>query len=357
MVRRARPGTLKLRPFSARVLKKLFHGTLADEAVETHELWEGTETQQLPAITLPGELDRIRKINELSTDELQNAWMAEGVQVHPPTIAYRLRNVLVMDGSVYGCRSFDKLRDRSRSLMNFGEIERFQDGQLCTAIYIERFFGHWITDGLPLEILAHERQQAAITLIRAPWMHEVGYREIISLRSRPVETAYFENLWIVDDRGLNRGRIGRLEKVRSRVRQAVGTKGPTHVFIRRGNTGVSRALVNEEEIVSSLEARGFTILNPEASSARQIAAALTNVRIVVLVEGSAQGHVSLCAPAHCVRVMIQPPERFNAIGKAYSDGLGQRFAIVVPDMAQQGFYQPLDALLRTIELAERSLSV
>jgi hypothetical protein len=112
--------------------------------------------------------------------------------------------------------------------------------QLCSNYVIERYFGHWATDGLVLELLAAQRSVPGLKLAGTPWMHEPGYRELCGLPVTRSDNAWIERLWVIDDRGINDGWISRIEELRRRVRSVVAPNGPKRVMLTRGTLGAKR---------------------------------------------------------------------------------------------------------------------
>jgi hypothetical protein len=221
--------------------------------------------------------------------------------------------------------------------------------QLCTDYFIDRYFGHWASDGLVLELLAAQRSISGLKLAGTPWLHEPGYRELVGLKVKQSHHARIERLWIIDDSGINDGWISRIEELRRRVRSVVAPKGPKRVMLTRGMLGTKRNLVNSSEVHEALNRLGFDIVNPELETARGIAEKLCGAGIAIAVEGSAQNHCWLAMPGESTFVAIQPPTRFNTWAKVTADAVGINFAFVVADPHPDGFCLPTDRLLRTID--------
>jgi hypothetical protein len=226
--------------------------------------------------------------------------------------------------------------------------------QLCTGYFIDRYFGHWATDGLVLELLAAQRSVSGLKLAGTPWLHEPGYRELVGLKVKQSHHARIERLWIIDDSGINDGWISRIEELRRRVRSVAAPNGPAPnapkcVMLTRGTLGAKRNLVNSSEVQAALVRLGFDIVNPELETARGLAEKLCGVEIAVAVEGSAQIHCWLAMPGGSTFVAIQPPARFNTWAKMTADAVGINYAFLVADPHPDGFCVPIDRLLRTID--------
>jgi hypothetical protein len=221
--------------------------------------------------------------------------------------------------------------------------------QLCSNYVIERYFGHWATDGLVLELLAAQRSISGLKIAGAPWMHEPGYRELCGLQVTRSDNAWIDRLWVIDDRGINDSWISRIEELRRRVRSVAAPNGPKRVMLTRGTLGAKRELVNSPEVEAALIRLGFDIVDPELETARSIAEKLCGVEIAITVEGSAQSHCWLAMPRQSSFVAIQPPTQFNLWPKMNADAIGINFAFVVADPHPEGFCLPTDRLLRIID--------
>jgi hypothetical protein len=221
--------------------------------------------------------------------------------------------------------------------------------QLCSNYVIERYFGHWTSDGLVLELLAAQRSVPGLKTAGTPWLHEPGYRELCGLAVTRSGNAWVDRLWVIDDRGINDGWISRLEELRRRVRSVAAPNGPKRVMLTRGSLGVKRNLVNSSVVQEALVHIGFDIVNPELETARSMAEKLRGVEIAIAVEGSVQNHCWLSMPRQSTFVAIEPPTRFNTWCKMIADSIGINFAFVVADNHPEGFCLPTDRLLRTID--------
>jgi capsular polysaccharide biosynthesis protein len=124
----------------------------------------------------------------------------------------------------------------------------------------------------------------------------------------------------------------------------------------RGVSGTQRALANEAEIVSALARRGVVILQAEALSARELVDKLFGARLVISTEGSQLSHALFTLRDDGGILVIQPPDRFFTSHMDWARALELRFGIAVGKPAEDGFYLPLDDLLRSIEAMEANVT-
>lgn len=304
------------------------------------------------AISLPGEFQRAQS-SIITTDMAQQRrWLEPGFSRHGATICYRVDNASLVDGSVIARSYFDQIA--TVKAVRGQRLVHIDEAALVSSDVIYRYFGHWILDGLCLERLAFDQHLMPISITREPWLHEIEYRRLAAMPPPPAPRRLkIGKLWVIDDRGLNAGRAKRAQTLNASVRANFRSTRPTRLFLGRGTQGKARDLVNEAEVVAALEKRGFERIEPETMSAKDIAFLLSTSQIVVGVEGSALSHTNIASPPGCVILNIQPPDRFNALGKKNADALGQRYAYTVAEPREGGrFHQPIHSLLKTIDLIE-----
>lgn len=343
----------RLRPLTARIRGKLLgKASVETRATEIVERAPALARWQPAAIALPDEFDRVTAVQEETTLEEEMSRLRAGTRQHGATVAYRLDNALVGCGTVYfdgGYHIIDK-RATYRTLPR--AIEHYAQAQICTNPVVERYFGHWVRNGSLLELLAEQRSMPALTHTGKPWPHEPGYRALLELPANPVVHARINQLWMIDDRGINDGWIARFEELRKRARRMAKTDGPKRVMLRRGKLGVPREMINRPNVIDALVARGFEIMDPEALSVVEITEKLAHAEIAVFVEGSVQSHCLLAMPGGSALLAIQPSNRFNSHAKIYADALGMHWGYVVAEAEGSSFRLPIDRLLHTLDLME-----
>jgi capsular polysaccharide biosynthesis protein len=338
------PVTSRLR---ARLISPL---PLLEIAEEVCELEPGSTFECPPPISLPGELDRVTAFEGEAKAQIKR--LHERTRVEGPTLSYRLPNAILADFTVYCGDRYRVFRPGHKRAVLFGAADEFEQAQLCTTSCAESYFGHFLREALPLELLAKQREMSPLGFRRQPWLHENEYRRLLHMESSHSRYARVANLWITDERTLNSGWVSRYEELRARLRASTTPAGGEPVFIRRGVLGDARNLQNEDELCDNLTRLGFRIITPEAISAEDIAGALLNSRLVVCVEGSAQQHAFLAMPSGGAIVSIQPPRRFNTIAKIIADRIGVQFVFHVAEETGDGFRVDFGRLQKTLDLIQ-----
>ena len=128
------------------------------------------------------------------------------------------------------------------------------------------------------------------------------------------------------------------------------SSGDTYVYLRRGRTGVVRTIANEDDIIDALVKRGFQVVDIASDSLNSIIETLLRSKIVVSLEGSHLAHWIYTAPQNGGLLVMQPADRFIALQRAYAECLGIKYAFVVGDVTNAGYYFPPADILRTVDL-------
>jgi len=324
-------------------------------AIERIELHPADQSQALLAIALPGEFHRVGTVEPSSTLTQQRRYAEDTNLSHGATVAYRIDNAILADHTLYSSGAYETFRPGGKRVVLTGAYDEFPEAQLCTYPSSSIYFGNWLREALTSELLAKQRGLPPLSFKKAPWLHEPGYRKMLGLQGMQISFARVGRLWVIDDRGLNAGWVKRFRELRTRVRTTVKPRGPTHVFLARGRRGTSRELLNARAISDLLVARGFVVIEPELLSPQEIVDALGSARIVITVAGSAINHAHYSVPEGSGILVIEPPDRFNAMHRVLTSFTAIRFGYVVGDPAVGGFSLQPDRLLKTLDYLETSL--
>ena len=308
-----------------------------------------------PAIFLDNDLDKITAVMEDTTMEQEMARIRGGEIEHAATVAYRISDCELLDGSLYKGSVRFPLNKQPEHLVGAEVNEFISEGALAGSYYGSFYFGHWLTDDLTLYFAA-EPLGKPVTPARLPYSHELGYRNILDIQPHSVTRARFASLVIFDDFGQNAFKRKRYEDIRTRLlKVSPATTGP-QVFIRRGHQGAARALTNASEIEHILLSQGFHILDPEHSTVDEIVKTLSGARLVVGLEGSHMLHCIYTMAQNGGICILQPPYRFNNVLKNYSDCLGMTYGFVTGRACEGGFSINSSELLQVLDKIDSALS-
>jgi hypothetical protein len=357
-----------VRPLTSRIGSRLFRRDLQSIASDAVELAPPNRRYRPPAIALPDELERVSFFHEWTPDrdEIRRntlEHLTEGEDVHPATIVYRVDDVFVADGCVYGAWELSVItREKRRPLLS-GEVERVKEAQLCTTHAGSVYFGDWLMVDTPIQLMAVQRGIAPLSVAIQTFGHEPDYRSRFNLPppKRPQSIVHAESLWIVkgNDNGMTEDRLARYATLRERVRKP-NASAARRIFIDRGSwsQGKGRGLRNRDEILKSLTARGFGAIYPETMTVDEISEALSSAEICVGIEGSAMCHAALLMPQGACLLAFVPEDRFLSFLKWFTDAFDGRYAYVIgkratpdaPDLTVD-----VDRLNATLDLVERAL--
>jgi hypothetical protein len=310
--------------------------------------------QRLPAIFLPGQLERVEAVQEETSREFEFGRVLGGRVEHAATLGYELADAVIAGGSVFARGMRLPLLPGTFGPASLGPVDdRIAEASLVCSYVGNRYFAHWLLDDCPLQLLARKHAEP-LAVLRPEFRHEADYARVLDLGVRRVRRVRVGRLLVFQDYGQNTGKRQRLGLLRA---AAAGSRGPgappRGVYLRRGLSGVVRPLANEAEIEERLARRGFDIVDPETSGAEQILEKCRGVRTVVGVEGSQMAHgiLTVAAPDGVV-VALQPPWRFNNLFKDFADCIGFRYALLVGARHPGGFRVDADELERTLDLSE-----
>ncbi len=210
-----------------------------------------------------------------------------------------------------------------------------------------------MTDNLTLELAAKELAEPIICEHK-PYNHAADYRKFFGLQAQTFRQVRCGELIIIEDVSQNDYKRKRYNLLRNRLKKVGGDKSGHGVMILRGTSGQHRVLVNESEVAQYLVInRGFTIIDPQCMSVKEIIGGIQNAKIVVGVEGSTMAHGLFSIADGGTICTLQPHYRFSSLYKEHTDCIGLHFAYVVGYPAPQGFTINLDELGKTLDLIER----
>jgi capsular polysaccharide biosynthesis protein len=275
--------------------------------------------------------------------------------VHMPTVAYLLRDVSLAGAFCYcGRHKIDlyppgQLPSNSTEAAEFGQL----DHCVLAGTYAgARWYGHMLHDDLPLQMAATSIGQPILNARRI-YSHEPGWRGAFDLLI-PTRYHHFfaREMIVISDFSQNRYKQDRLRAMRQKL---AGRPKALHrrVYIRRGAGGTKRVLINEAEVVSSLERQlGFSTFCPDGLSVSEIIDLCNGAELVVSVEGS-----HAVPPMYTVAdggkvIFLFPPNRVTSLMPKVFRTAGVRCATFIGDTygnGQEEFTVNAEELVRFVE--------
>lgn len=328
-------------------------GPLSDLAHETIEVAPEETAPTQPAIYPDGAMDKITGLSPWRSWPDENELITGAPRHHVATKAFVVDDVIISGPFVYkGAARYDPGYGEARLWQPSVETRKFDEAVLVSSYAGSRFFGPFLKDSLPQELLPDDGAQK-IAMRTRPYDHEAGYRALFDLPAPPlVERARVRRLTYYQDFGQNAGKAARYQMLHDRLRanaQQGDRRSPVGVYLKRGQTGETRILANESALERCLADIGFDIIEPAHLEADEIARRTLDAPIVVSVEGSHISHVSYSMAPTGTLLVLQPPDRFAMAFKEFTDCVGIRFAFVVCDPAKDGFEVDIDGLRRFMD--------
>lgn len=343
-----------LRPFGARLrrLARLPQPDFFGGKAERVELSPAETMRFPPALSLPGQVERIADTVFSSKSETIHVLTRTEVAHEGPTLAWHLRHVDLIDGVLYHAGGEYHLRPRQRRMGLARRPQATASGALFETWTSNRWFGSWLMDAPLTYDLALAEGVPLTTDAAKPQGHRRRYQELLDIWPKPVAgDVHFPELTLFDDTPNNSGKAARARRLRARLLDGRDIAPLPGVFLLRGTSGDERLLENEMELAERLAAtQNFRVIDPMQASVDELVEACGGARCIVGVEGSHLVHGITVAPDGAAIIPIQPPQRVAATLKLMTDRLDQRFGLLVAEGGDTRFRLAWDDLARTIDL-------
>jgi hypothetical protein len=232
--------------------------------------------------------------------------------VFKPVNAYWFKNASTLNGSVF-INSRIRLRQRNiylqnqLSLLPTAPYEQLDEVALSGGPASATWFGHWLVDDLPLQILA-QKYSTTITLRRKFGYHEPYYHDILSIPlPRKVQTALIKKLIVIDEFAQNPIKTKRYHYIRNIFKRH--KTGYDRIFLARGKTGSKRFLINEKDLIYCLKKEGFVTIYIDQISFDDLVKACRGASVIVSVEGSHLTHALYLMKDYGTIIILNPPYR------------------------------------------------
>ena len=287
------------------------------------------------------------------------AMMEGGYSIkHAPTRAYLLKNVWMLNGSIY-TSGFHEFILHHRSKLTSGmylfppiKIEtEINDASIYSTYDGNEYFYDWLVDDCSTYQLA-QSEGVPVTSDIYTYSHALEYETALEMNPYRTNAAYMKNaVFFDDDWGNNKSKHERLSANRTKLLSKFPRKQHSGVFILRRDSGVSRLMLNEIEIAEQLQDKyGFCIVDVTKRSAAEIISSCVGAQILIGIEGSHLTHgIMVLQPGTSV-ITLQPPNRFSGVLKMTTDMEHIHYGFVVGIPKEEGFYINLEEIERTIDL-------
>ena len=344
---------ISFRPLAAQISKTLGFPPLDLEsrAVEQWTISPASQRTVPAALFLPGQLERILGTEFAPIESVVREFQGGFQTVNAETIGFRIKDVELLDGVLYGPRSIQHLRQRLRRW----PIHRIETEIVSGALYESwignRWFGSWLMEDCITYELAHKHGHPVTSKPLAEGGHAKDYESLLGMKPTRVSRVHFEELILFHDGANNEGKRLRAERMRERLVRNASCDSHPGVFLLRGEGGDRRVLLNENEIAEGLMSRrGFKVIDPLEATVGEIMDACAGARVVAGVEGSQLVHGLVSMPPDSTLFVIQPPHRVVATLKIATDRQGQTYSFLVASGGKDEFSVQMDDVERTLDL-------
>lgn len=240
---------------------------------------------------------------------------------HLATRLMRFEDAWVLNGDLYVGPSWMRLRDAPPSWRGLPEPAELDDALLVSSEYGLRYFGHWMHDDLPREMLALDQGSPALSVLVRPTAQQAAYAARLGLSSRAFDHVRVRRLSVVDDRGQNRHRRERYRRLQQRALAGDRPVPCTGIYVRRGTGGSARSLDNEAEVATLADRLGLRTLDPQTTPVRDFITLGAGAALVMGLEGSHLINALMWMQPGAHLLMLHPPQRFNLTCKDLADAL------------------------------------
>lgn len=342
---------VSLTPLISRILRKFGRNTTYQQAaVRSWKVESKSETLNRPAIYDPTDLYKVTGVTVGSTYDYQLDRLTRSVTEHPPVYAHLLRDVLMVDGSLFKWNMVHHLADRTMPKIAFQPRLEVKSAALASTYLGNRYFGHWLLDDLPLSLLATEYGPLFGHLGKNnnASAHQLDYIALLEQGVRYVESALFREIVIFDDITESPRKAARYLDLKGQLKKTAGSYNPG-VMLLRGASGQRRVLVNENEVARRVTARGFRVIDPMTSKPSELITACQDARVLIGNEGSQLAHAFLPMDHTGTIFTLQPPFKFDNFWRDRSDCVGGRYALMIGNEVEGGFKVDLNRLDRMLD--------
>lgn len=351
----------KLRRFSPNNinyhLNKLFKGPSSLESISSRCIVVSPAQSQNsnPSIFLENELNKIKKLHPQTTWEIEERRIRGGTIEHAPSLCYELENVLLTSRDIYKKnfkKSFTDIASQKFYSTTF-EVASSTPLALVSSNYGIKYFGHWLSDDCCTYQIAKD-YGFPIAFESDDWPHKEHYAKYFNQNWNNYYFGHASKLLIFTDYAQNESKVYRYKHLRSMLRAKFVARNPgSRIYLKRGLTGNNiRNLVNESELINSLEQEGFITVDITSDSYIDMIEKLLDSDLIVTIEGSQHNHALYTLSENGTLINIQPPAMFNNVAKDWCSAMGFKHGFTVCEQTDEGFKVDINSLKRVIELTQ-----
>lgn len=301
---------------------------------------------------LDGQFEKIINFHYESSLELEQKRVMGHDREHHETIAWHIRDITLHSNRMYKSGFVSHFPTDYRKFESSANSHA-SSYALCTSWAGIKYFGHWLHDDVVTYEIA-KKYGDVISLPTAPWSDKDAYTKYFDQNWNNHLYGKIHSLVIFQDYSQNSNKVARYQALRKKIRRKLSeaeTNQDKLVYLRRGATGKNRRILeNEDDLINSLDKKGFIVVDIEKHSGHEIVEQMLGANLVVTLEGSQQTHALYTLKDRGALINITPPELFTAVAKDWTEAIGFDFGFLLGDKSEKGFTVNIDNLFKTIDL-------
>lgn len=263
--------------------------------------------------------------------------------------SYEISNAIIYDGLILLEKDYYFLSSELSFNTIMKRTTELNEATLLNTKQGLRYFGHWLQDDCAMYEKIKDAQNI-FSLTKPRWPDISFYTSAFDQRWNELNIAHIRKLHIHRELGFNLSKLERWNNLRNKLREKHQTQNNNGgiVYIKRGNLGDKREIVNEQELINKFIASGIKIIEP-ATGGEKFIPEILDASIIIAVEGSQLCHAVYSIKNNGGIVVLQPPERFYNPHIEWCRLMNISYALVIGEKHGDGFKIYANEVLEAIE--------
>jgi len=331
----------------------LRRGAALEDTARSRTVLQEEERQSVtPPLHVPGELERVTEgVAGHSTRDEEIAIARRTELTHAPVIRWEIADCLILPGGIEARGAAQRIRRPGLRDLTTRPV------RIDRALYARtgatgRYFGHWLQDGCAAALLAQPGEQVVLDH-RPDWPNSTQYLDAFGLSPVPQSHLRVDRLAVLSDVGQGSLKRDRYARMRAQLEARFPGKDATgqRIFFRRGETGVARAIANEDAVLAALARHGFVVEDVAGASVGDLMRRFRGADCVITVDGSHMGHLYFALDPEACLLSLIPANRFTMVHVGYARAMNLRYGFGVMTPGPDGYHVDIDRLHALIEMA------
>ncbi len=234
----------------------------------------------------------------------------EELRVFPECKVLHFRNVFINKSWMFTGKISYSFNWKDKLPLSIpGKIKKYNLAIMANTYYSSRYWGHWLSQEYPLQLLLRNRGPFIGYLPREKYRDEDSWRNLVDLPHIDESESFLCNhLIMCDGQNTSIACIKEHNEIRKLLYQKNNVK-KNKIYIKRGNDGQRRTLQNEEDLIHQLSKEGFSCVDINSVVTGNLIYQLIGASIVIGVEGSHLRPAMYTLNNDSLMIVLQPPCR------------------------------------------------